>query len=71
MVEIYERGGESVISICKRTKKSEHMHFMDVRETSKFSSLVIYSHQKNEHLKKIKECITVLNQVCQRGTFCQ
>ena len=32
------------------------MHFMDVKETSKFSSLVIYSHQKNEHLKKIKEC---------------
>ena len=47
------------------------MHFMDVKETSKFSSLVIYSHQKNEHLKKIKEYITVLNQECQRGTICQ
>lgn len=49
------------------------MHFMDVKETSKFSSLVIYSYQKNEHFKKIKECSTVLNQVrvCQRGTICQ
>ena len=47
------------------------MHFMDVKERSRFSSLVIYSHQKNERLKKIKECITVLNQVCQRGTICQ
>ena len=50
---MYERVGESVISVCKRTFKGPTDAFMIVKETRKCPGLVIYF-ENTSHLQQLK-----------------
>ena len=43
LLEVYERVGKSVISVCKKAQKGLQMHFMAVKKSRKRSGFVIYS----------------------------
>ena len=47
-IEVYERVGKSVISVCKRTYNGQQTHFMAVKKKRKFPGLVIYSDLKDD-----------------------
>ena len=44
---------------------------MDVKRTSKFSGLVIYSYLKDGAFTAVKTGCSVPNLVCERGIICQ
>ena len=44
LVEVYERVGKSVISVCKSGQKGYQMYFMAVKKSQKRSGFVIYSY---------------------------
>ena len=63
-VEVYERIGKSVISICEKVQRGQKMHFMRVIKSRKRCDSVCVHNLKIVHLQQLK----VLKQVCENGT---
>ena len=46
-MEVYERVGKSVISVCKKAQNGQQMHFVAVKKSKKRSGVVVNSYVKD------------------------
>ena len=46
-MEVYERVGISVISVCKKAQKGQQVHFVAVKKSKKRSGVVVNSYFKD------------------------
>ena len=54
LVEVYERVGKTVISVCKKAQKSQQIHFMAAKISIKCSGFVIYAYFKDIAFTAVK-----------------
>ena len=54
LVEVYERVGKTVISVCKKAQKGQQMHFMAPKKSIKCSGFVIYAYFKDIAFTAVK-----------------
>ena len=54
LVEVYERVGKSVISVCKSCQKGYRMYFMAVKKSQKRSGFVMYSYFEDSALTAVE-----------------
>ena len=54
-LQVYERLGESVISLCEIGPKGLMVHFMAVKKSNSHPGFVIYSYWKTVHLQQLRK----------------
>ena len=60
-VEMYEKEGQSVISVCKKAQKGQQMHFIVVKKSRKSAGFSIYSFFQRQNISSSLKGCNVLN----------